>query len=150
MTREAQLEYCTLCLNRKFSLKEGVICALTEVRADFDDTCPSYSEDADAVKRKKELAELRLAREQESETAGLSKYGIKNQLVAGLIVFLAGLMWLVVGLVGLNLLFFFPMFMIAIGLVIIALGLRKEVAKKRAMLENERRSEILDATDMSE
>jgi hypothetical protein len=44
-TREEQLNYCSVCLNRKFSPKKGVICGLTNEVATFIDSCDDYSED---------------------------------------------------------------------------------------------------------
>lgn len=45
MTREEQLKLCKACKNQKFDLTLGVICSLTNERADFDDACSSYVED---------------------------------------------------------------------------------------------------------
>ena len=45
MTREQHLELCKKCVNRKFDLKQGIICNLTGSPADFEDNCKSYSLD---------------------------------------------------------------------------------------------------------
>lgn len=49
MTREEHLVFCKKCLNRKFDPKQGVICKITNQRADFDNECKDYDHD-DSVK----------------------------------------------------------------------------------------------------
>lgn len=46
MTREEQLSYCKICENQKFDLNQGIICGLTNKRADFKEECPSFVEDS--------------------------------------------------------------------------------------------------------
>lgn len=45
MTREERLKFCKVCTNRKFDVKTGLICSLTGKIADFDETCPNFSQD---------------------------------------------------------------------------------------------------------
>ena len=49
MTREEHLVFCKKCLNRKFDPKQGVICKITDQRADFEGECKDYTHD-EAVK----------------------------------------------------------------------------------------------------
>lgn len=55
MTRQEQLQYCTICSMRKLDLKRGLVCSLTNEFAAFVDTCPTFEEDlkekADQLKR---------------------------------------------------------------------------------------------------
>jgi len=44
MTREERLRYCKVCNHQQFDLKKGVICGLTNERAEFNGICESYSE----------------------------------------------------------------------------------------------------------
>lgn len=46
MTRDAQLQFCTKCIKRSFSHREGVICSLTGTVADFEISCPSFEQEA--------------------------------------------------------------------------------------------------------
>ena len=46
MTREQHLEYCKVCLNRKMNIKVGLVCSLTDEKADFIDTCKDFNLDA--------------------------------------------------------------------------------------------------------
>ncbi len=45
MTREEHLKYCSVCVNRKVGPNHETICRLTNAKADFDPTCPSYQFD---------------------------------------------------------------------------------------------------------
>lgn len=62
MTREEQLKFCKACKNQKFDLNHGVICGLTNERANFSGFCSSYVEDED-------LKQEQIKTEFESETA---------------------------------------------------------------------------------
>lgn len=46
MTREEQLRFCSVCKHRKMDMQQGMLCELTNAKADFDGTCPNYDEDA--------------------------------------------------------------------------------------------------------
>jgi hypothetical protein len=57
MTREEQLEFCSVCQNKTFSPKAGIICKLTMELADFDYKCDNYLADekeVEIVEQKKE------------------------------------------------------------------------------------------------
>lgn len=45
MTREAQLQFCKICLNHKKDLNLGIICGLRGGLADFEDQCSDFQED---------------------------------------------------------------------------------------------------------
>jgi hypothetical protein len=45
ITREEQVKCCVCCLHRKIALNGEVLCGLTDAKADFDPTCPSYEYD---------------------------------------------------------------------------------------------------------
>ena len=46
MTREEQLRFCSVWKHRKMDMQQGMLCELTNAKADFDGTCPKYDEDA--------------------------------------------------------------------------------------------------------
>lgn len=46
MTREEQLKFCSVCKHRKMDMRQGLLCELTNAKANFDSTCPNYDEDA--------------------------------------------------------------------------------------------------------
>jgi len=45
MNREYHLSFCKICKNRKASLKQGLICSLTEKLANFEKDCTSFKAD---------------------------------------------------------------------------------------------------------
>jgi len=45
MTREEQLKFCKICTKQKFDLQQGIICSLTNKKAEFEDTCDTFEED---------------------------------------------------------------------------------------------------------
>lgn len=52
MTREKQLEFCSVCLNRKMSLQKGTLCGLTNDYAQFVESCPDFKEDLEEINNK--------------------------------------------------------------------------------------------------
>ncbi|MGI9552824.1 MAG: RDD family protein [Aurantibacter sp.] len=46
MTREAQLQFCKVCVNHKKDLDLGIICGLNDKIADFGNQCESFHEDS--------------------------------------------------------------------------------------------------------
>ena len=50
MTREERLKFCSVCTNRAFNPKQGMICGITNEVASFEGTCADYKEDAREVK----------------------------------------------------------------------------------------------------
>ena len=47
--REYHLQFCTVCQNKAFDVKQGIVCSLTSQPADFERSCPDYSEDPNAI-----------------------------------------------------------------------------------------------------
>ena len=47
MTREEHLRFCKICKNQKFDPKQGVVCGLTNTRADFEGSCNFFIEDSE-------------------------------------------------------------------------------------------------------
>jgi uncharacterized RDD family membrane protein YckC len=45
MTREEQLRFCKVCKNQKFDIKQGIVCSLTNLPADFETRCDAFDED---------------------------------------------------------------------------------------------------------
>jgi len=97
-----------------------VVCGLTNEWASFNEECSDYEPDQAMINRRERMAFERAERELSDKTVGLSKYGIKNQFLAGLILFAIGFIWLIVGLVQFNLLFLYAFIIMVVGLVLIA------------------------------
>lgn len=59
MTREEQLKFCKICKNQKFDMNQGIICGLTNQRADFEETCDSFIEDSELKSKIESKAALK-------------------------------------------------------------------------------------------
>lgn len=46
MTREEHLQFCNKCTNRQMNLQKGLICKLTNEKADFEGSCENFERDA--------------------------------------------------------------------------------------------------------
>lgn len=59
MTLEEKLKVCSICKNRKHSIKEGLVCGKTDAKPAFADDCPDFDIDIAEQKRlKKNAAEV--------------------------------------------------------------------------------------------
>lgn len=45
MTREQHLAFCSICTNRGFNPKIGIVCGLTSEVATFENSCPDFQKD---------------------------------------------------------------------------------------------------------
>nr|WP_321451585.1 toxin-antitoxin system YwqK family antitoxin [uncultured Carboxylicivirga sp.] len=45
MTRQEQLEFCKKCTKRKSDINRGIICSITNEKADFENECKDFEED---------------------------------------------------------------------------------------------------------
>ena len=59
MTLEEKLKVCSICKNRKHSIKEGLVCSKTGAKPSFADECPDFDIDiAEQERLKKNAAEV--------------------------------------------------------------------------------------------
>ena len=49
MRREEQLLFCRQCTNRKMDMQQGMLCGLTQAKADFEGECPSFDKDEEVA-----------------------------------------------------------------------------------------------------
>jgi hypothetical protein len=85
LTRQDHLAFCSVCTNRSFNPKFGIVCGLTKEVANFDPTCADFKEDA---------AELRIAHEKVAEEKSNKKKTISKARIA---LFLIGGLYVIVG-----------------------------------------------------
>lgn len=83
MTREDYIKICSVCTNRAFNPKEGIICGLTNQKADFKGTCADYDEDQNEIKHKV----LRENHEVKSNNRVVNKGRLALFIIGGLYVF---------------------------------------------------------------
>jgi hypothetical protein len=149
MIRAEQLKFCKICLNRTLSKERGLICKLTNEKADFETNCSSFSKDEDAYYN--EL--LFESRNVESSIPkdymfGLEKYGIKNGIVAGVILLLIGFGWLLTGL-KYHFIFWYPLILIVVGAFVLVGGIVNYIIRqklnKNQQIKLEENNQTLDA-----
>ncbi len=145
MTRKEHLEFCKVCLNRKFSPLEGIICKLTDRIANFKSACPNFSEDRAALEHHKIFEESQQKSVSEDATFGLDKLGIRNGFLAGSILLSLGLGWLVWGL-SIDRLFYYPFILILFGgiALLIAVINRIKNQKIKRLAQEKLTQEVID------
>lgn len=60
-------EKCSLCKNRRFSLKEGLLCGLTNSKPSFHVECPNYLYDIEEIQRAEVRKQLEKEREEDEK-----------------------------------------------------------------------------------
>lgn len=120
MNREHRLQYCEVCTNRKMDFKKGLVCGKTNEQATFINTCEDYEVDSAQKTMVDQSRAVRKQQENEEETLGLSKFGIKNPVTAGWIIIIGSAAWFVLGLHFLNRIFFWPLILLIVGFVILS------------------------------
>lgn len=148
MNRETRLESCRVCMKRKFLMEKGIVCSLTGEHATFDFDCPDFEADAIAIDKQKDKEKLQQAEDLKSATGGLNQIGIKNGAVAGLIVLLLGMAWLILGVVYLDRIFFYSFVVIGLGISLIVKYYIKLAKQKKKEDFLKRQSDILDVNEL--
>lgn len=143
LSREEYLETCKICYKRSFDMKKGLTCSLTKAHANYEtDSCPDFVLDATAAEKKAASDAIRKSEEANAATFGLAAFGIKNQIIAGIVIITAALTWLVIGLTY-NWLFYYPIIMLFAGLILMIRGFIT-TSKKMKAKHPETSSDILD------
>ena len=90
MTLEEKLKVCSVCKNRKHSIKEGLVCGKTGRKPEFADECPDFDIDiAEQERLKKNTAELAEADHRRSGAFGFYIGFIAAGALAFIMTFLA-------------------------------------------------------------
>ena len=146
LSRVQQLQFCSVCKNRKISSEQDVICGLTDKPADFTDSCEQFDMDLDLV-RKNQLKrnEKRKKKLKSDFTFGLRRIGIKNGIIAGFIWLIIGTIWLVIGL-NYRMIFWYPVLLIITGFLAIIIGIINAIRRsiENSYTEEPLEEEILD------
>lgn len=87
MTHEERIAICKICSNRTFDSRYGMICKLTNAKAVFETSCPSYQKDD---------VEIHKLKQREIEEVEEKKVGDVGLLMKGGILLLASVVVLVV------------------------------------------------------
>lgn len=81
MNRDKQLVYCGRCTQQKFDFEKGIICSLTNERADFEEECPHYERDE---QRAAEVAEALVKRTSKGKSVAITPFREDVMEVEGL------------------------------------------------------------------
>jgi len=121
MTRQEQLAYCRICHNKEMSA-QGLICKLTQAKADFDPVCENFDLD-EVAQAKREARERELAAsEADNDFFAAEKKGLKGGVLGGLAMIVIAVVWFVVGYQA-GYIYFYPPILFVIGLVGLIKGL---------------------------
>jgi hypothetical protein len=82
MTRQEHLAFCSVCTNRSFDPKQGIVCGLTKEVANFDPTCVDYKEDPSEMRIENE----KVAEKQTEKKKTINKARIALFIIGGLYV----------------------------------------------------------------
>ena len=74
--KEYRKAFCVLCHNRELSLKNGVICGITNALPNFDYECSDFNIDKGKLKEKEN--EFKKATEKKYESIEKKKFGSEN------------------------------------------------------------------------
>jgi hypothetical protein len=130
MDRAARLEFCQKCAKREFSPIKGIICSLTKEQATFVGNCVEFHEDEKEAQIQEDKKIIIQKEKELDDSFGLSRIGIKNGVVAGIIVVIAAIIWFVLGLIYFDVIFFFPPVLLVFGVLTLINGVKKERKKK--------------------
>ena len=90
MTPEEKLKMCSICKNRKHSIKEGLVCGKTGAKPAFTEECPDFDIDvAEQERQKKNTAEVAEADHRRSGAFGFYIGFIAAGAISFLMAFLA-------------------------------------------------------------
>lgn len=103
MTDQERRKYCTICTHRKVDFSVGVICGLTDKKADFEDSCEHFVKDEKEMQRKLNI-KLDAAGNARSQNSSLNPKANKQSglalTIAGVIVFLFSMVFGVILITG--------------------------------------------------
>jgi len=134
--RSEHLKYCTTCTKREFNKTKGVVCSLTNEWADFNSICKDYKFDVYLEQFEKRREAEKSIRYAEDNLFGLAKFGLTKTILSGVVITIAGLIWLTAGL-KVGLIFYYPVALIISGLVILIKGFFTELRKPKRKKTND-------------
>ena len=96
MTLKERLEFCTICENRKFDFKSGLVCNLTNQKPDFEDNCNFFKKDEKEAERKLKM-KLEATGNARSQNGSLNpkkniNYGV-FLIVSGVLIFIISILF---------------------------------------------------------
>ena len=121
MTRQEQLAYCRICHNRQMS-KQGLICKVTEAKADFDLNCDHFDFDEREQERRRQRDLAVEHSEAASDVFAPERRGLRLGALGGIGMMLIAVIWFFGGYEA-GYIFYYPPVLFIIGLVGLIKGL---------------------------
>jgi hypothetical protein len=110
--------------------KKGLVCSLTDEQATFYESCEEFIEDSEQKLIVDRQKAFRSVQENEEETMGLSKFGIKNPISAGWTITLGSLLLTLIGIFIFNRISIWTLAFFVAGIVVLAKGYEKRKKEK--------------------
>ena len=99
MTREEYVKVCRICENRRQDYEHGMVCRLTGRKADFEDKCPSFVLDNEAVMQTQNTESYSVNTNYDMNKEGdYSENGFTWQALLGIILAIIAVIRLIVAL----------------------------------------------------
>lgn len=140
-----EIEQCLTCNNKFFRRDKGVVCGLTKEKPGFIGKCKDYSGNEELIEaRRLHLETLKNTEESES-TGGLNGLGVKDPVMAGIILTVLFFILNII-LLSYNRISFWLIALLIFGVVVLVKGIitkRKNIAKRKG-LKNTLDGEFLD------
>ena len=141
LDRQQHLQFCSVCKNRKKTPELGIICQLTGRLADFPDSCEYFEKDAKLMEANQiRRTEIRKQKLKSDFVFGLDRIGIKNGIVAGILLLVIGITWLLISL-NFGYIFWYPTVLILMGLTALIIGVFNSI---RRSIERDQSIEQID------
>jgi hypothetical protein len=135
-TRQERIAFCEQCTKRSFSPQKGIICSLTDAQATFEGTCPDFERDQKAAEIVAQENEVRQNQKVYDESLGMSAFGVKNGILAGIISIVGAFVWFFGGMIFLNRIFFYPIFLVGYGIYAIVKGTQSRNERAQSTRKN--------------
>lgn len=131
LSRREYLEYCQVCTKKSFNPQKGIVCSLTGEHAAYEEEeCPDFDLNQSAQDDREYRQKIREEEDQQLATFGLSRFGITNPIVAGIILFITALGWLVIGYYN-GWIFFYPILLLIASIAILIRGLQQRTENRK-------------------
>ena len=134
MTRNEHLKFCSICENRKLNFQQGLLCQLTNEKANFEGECAHFKKD-DEEEERLLLLKLELAGYgSEGDPVDFKKNKTNDQIIG----------FIGAGIFLFTLLYPSPIIIIPFGAIFYGVHLyRKGVEQEKMFLEEEKKPHLI-------
>lgn len=123
MTVDERLKYCRICENRKMNPAIGLVCGLTNEKANFETNCPDFKIDQPEADRLVKLERDAIEEEESSGHFTPEKKAIKMGVLGGVLMIAIAIIWFVIGWIN-GYIYFYPPILLVIGIYALIKGIK--------------------------